>query len=211
MMTMKRSVCLRVSAALLACSAGVVKAGPYVGAQLGYDDYSIGYTDKEPGFGDLDLDGLSASGGAFGVYGGLRFGGEGTFFAVELNAGTGTAEYKETFESESLHVEAGTSYGLGFLVGTEVNAVQLYGRFGAQRTDFDLDDGISNDSVEDETPWGLRVGIGAELPLNESVSLRADWSRTMYDEIVSEDPFSGREFTYEPEQSAFQLGVTAHF
>lgn len=196
---------------VLGAASGNAAAAPYIGAQLGHEDFKIDFTDKEPGFGDLKSEGLGASGYSGGVYGGLRFGGDDGFFAVELNYSSSNAEYKDSFEGSETTIEAGTGYGLGFLVGTTLDKAKLYARLGGQRTDFDIKDGIGTDSIEDEMPWGFRFGVGAELPLDDVLSLRADWSRTFYDEIISENPFTGREFTYEPEQTLFQIGITATF
>jgi len=186
-------------------------AAPYVGVGLGYEDINIGYTDRETGFGDVKVDGLNASGYSGAVFGGLRFGEEKAFFAVELNYSNSNAEYKDSFEGSGTTFELKNSYGLGFLAGTKVNEARLYGRLGAQSADFDIDDGIGTDSLDENQPWGYRVGLGAEFPLGEMMALRADWSRTFYDEINSENPFTGRKFTYEPEQTLFQVGVTASF
>ena len=200
-----------VSCGFLAMASMNVAADPYVGVQLGHEDFGFDFIDKEPGFGDLKAEGLSASGYSGGVYGGLRFGEDARFFAVELNVSGSNAAYKESFEGSETTIDVKNSYGLGFLFGTTVNKAKLYGLLGAQRTDFKIDDSIGTDNTDDEQPWGYRVGIGAEFPLDDMMAIRAGWNRTFYGEIENESPFSDRQFTYEPEQSQFHVGLTVAF
>ncbi len=126
---------------------------------------------------------MNASGYSGAAFGGFRFGEEKGFFAVELNYSNSDAEYKDSFEGTGATIELNNSYGLGFLVGTKVDEARLYGRLGGQSADFDVDDGIGEDSLDENQPWGYRVGLGAEFPLGETMAIRADWSRTFYDEI----------------------------
>jgi len=208
-----------IPAALLlagASSASLAATQLYLGAQMGYQNtdlevgYSYGSSSEEQDY--------SISGVAGGLFAGVRFDiNESVFIAPEVNVGTSNADggYRWSGTSSNYEVEgeAGTSYGLGVLIGSNLSAsTTVYGRLGYQRTDYELTESGSfmDTSSDEETFGGVRYGVGMETAVSDQVAVRLDWSQTQY----SEEDFAGDwddSYSYEPTESLFQAGVVYKF
>ena len=207
-----------VSSIALASFSATATAAPelYMGAQMGYQntDLEFGYSTD---FISIAQD-FSLSGVAGGVFAGAKFDiNNSLFIAPEVNVGTSTADggYRESWDGGNyeLEAEAGTSFGLGVLLGTQLTSdTTVYGRLGYQRTDYELtESGTFTDTTSyDETFGGIRYGVGMETTVTEQVALRLDWSQTQYSDESFDDGFGGTE-SYEPTESLFQAGVSFRF
>lgn len=192
---------------LMAASSIAAAAGPYVGAGLGWSDTQYTYIEKEDGFGDVNTD-IGVSGPAASLFGGYRVELSGDLFlSFEANVALSTAKAEDKFETFRFKAEQETGYGVAALLGTRLGDGAVYGRLGYQMTNYKIsisDTGFSDS--RDETHSGVRLGLGAELPLDNGLILRLDWSRTWYSE---ETYFSAPGFSigFEPEESLFQAGL----
>jgi opacity protein-like surface antigen len=96
------------------------------------------------------------------------------------------------------------------------NGSLLYARVGTVRTRFNTrwakGNNRFNDVDRDDTESGLRLGVGAELPLSRSAFARLDYSYTDYDSynfVTSHAEFDSMAF--DNSETLFRLGVGTRF
>lgn len=150
-------------------------AGPYVGAEVGVDNYEI----KEAG-----ADGLSANGIVGGVYAGYDLPlGTNLFAGVEVNASLSGAKSTYDDGTDVLRVKARESYGASARLGYMLNdSTALYGRAGWANTKFKASvNGVSAGSDRDDA---LLLGAGVETRIGSNASLRVEYSRVDYSDFV---------------------------
>lgn len=167
-----KKVMLAVSAAtLFGFSATSIAATPsfFVGAQLGHQDtafdMSTSYTGTTYSEG---IEGLSISGIAGGLFVGAKYPvGESFYLGTEVNVGTSAADHTTSYGTDTVEVEAGTSYGIAALAGKQITpSTSIYGRLGYQRTKYELTySGPGYSESDDDTFGGVRVGVGMETSL----------------------------------------------
>lgn len=198
--------------ALVVTSSQAMATQPYLGAQAGWQDLGIKYTERETGFPNLVTDGYSASGLAFGVVGGIRLPTDTGYVAVEFNYGVSGSEYEFSFDGDKDTLETKSSYGLSLIGGLKIQPKSfIYGRLGYQTTELEGTISVPGWSLsQKETHNGPRVGLGAEFETGNNVLLRLDWSRTFYS---GENYFSEPGFSIElkPTESLFQVGAIVTF
>lgn len=194
----------------------------FVGAQLGHQSNAINFDYNATGL-DPQLGGVTganfgsefnASGLAGSIFLGAKIYTSDSFFiAPEINFGTTDATSDlsvglEDIAEISAEMEAGTSYGIGALLGVDIlPEASIYSRLGYQYTVYELAISDGFDVISDrETFNGFRYGFGIETDLSSKTSIRLDWSQTSYSsEGYSE---SGETFSFEPTESLFKLGVS---
>lgn len=223
-----------------ASSAAVASPQFYLGAQAGYQDtsleVSIDWSDVAfPEYGGSSSEDYSVSGIAGGVFAGVKFNlGERFFISPEINLGTSNADggitsrdYGPDYSySESFEAEAGRSYGIGVLLGSEVTAnTSVYGRLGYQRTKYELtykesyvnnafpEFSYSESTSDSDTFSGFRYGVGVETAVSERLALRLDWSQTRYSSKRYDvgDEWTNVTQSFKPTESLFQAGVVFTF
>jgi outer membrane immunogenic protein len=220
---MKKTVLAVSAATLFGFSASALAATPsfFVGAQAGYQNVDMEYTESESvaGFsqsGSLDY---SLTGLAGGVFAGARFNLSPDFYlAPEVNLGTSNADGGLSYSDSdgdfySYQFEAGRTYGVGVLAGYNLtDATSVYGRLGYQRTRFEVSEsGTGLDGwSEDDNFSGARFGAGIETSLSSNLALRLDWSQTRYSSETY-DLGQGESVTFDPAESLFQAGVVFSF
>lgn len=170
--------------------------GPYIGGQLGYSVYDIENT-----FLGVSVDGLSASGGEGGLYGGWGMKLTPTTYAgVEIEYSVSGAE----FTVNGFKIEDGDNYGISGRVGwLPANNVMLYGRLGWQRAELEYRDGGMTFGQDHD---GLRLGLGAEVAMAGNWLLRLDYAHTVYDDVT----FLGVD-KYDPVNDVFRVGLGFQF
>ncbi len=165
---------------------GLDFSGVYAGVQAGLGTVASSVVgDREAGsvlsadFGDTGL-----TGGAFGGYG-MRFGS--FYVGGELTAELSDADWDHEREptGRSFSLKKSSTIGGGLLLGHVVNDRALvYGRADIVRSTFDLDFTTTQNAVADTVSVnGLRLGVGMELPVTASTSLRFDYSHTSYEDL----------------------------
>lgn len=150
-------------------------AGPYVGAEVGVDNFES----KAAG-----LDGLSANGIVGGVYAGYDLPlGSNLFAGVEANASLSGAKSTIDDGTDVTRVKARESYGASARVGYMLNdSTALYGRAGWTNTKFKVSvNGVSAGSDDDDA---LALGAGVETRVGGNASLRLEYTRVDYSDFV---------------------------
>lgn len=171
-----RFVILAAAAAAIATPAMAEPfAGPYVGAEVGVDNYEV----KEAG-----IDGLSANGIVGGVYAGYDVAlGANAFAGIEANASLSGA--KATYDDgvDVARIKARESYGATARLGYMLNdSTALYGRAGWANTKFKASvNGVSAGSDSDDA---LVLGAGVETRIGSKASLRVEYTRVDYSDLV---------------------------
>ena len=202
---------LIIASALMLVSSAVTAEGLYGGVGLGWSDTQYTYIEKETGFGNLEID-YGASGPATSLFGGYRLNlNNDLLLAFEVNVALSSAKGEDKFEDFSFKSEQKAGYGIAALLGSRLGDNLIYGRLGYQMTAYEVtlsEPGFSESWKE--THGGIRLGLGAELPLNDRVMLRLDWSRTWHSEetYLSEPGFS---IAFEPEESLFQAALVLQY
>lgn len=150
-------------------------AGPYVGAEVGLDNYEVK---------DTGIDGLSGNGIVGGVYAGYDMPlGTNLFAGVEVNASLSGA--KSTYDDgvDVARVKARETYGASARLGYMLNdSTALYGRAGWANTKFKASlNGVSAGSDHDDA---LVLGAGVETRLGAATSLRLEYNRVDYSDFI---------------------------
>lgn len=155
-------------------------SGPYVGAEIGLDNYE-GQADDLFATGD-SYDGISGNGVVGGVFAGYDFAAGNAFFGIEAKASLSDAEasYDDTFDTLSLRAKE--SFGASARAGLMVNdSTGLYARLGWANTKFKVDvDGFDESGSDD----ALVLGAGLQTRLGSNASLRVEYVRSDYDDFI---------------------------
>ena len=126
-------------------------------------------------------------------------------------------DHQRTPTGRDFSVEKTGTLGLSLRGGYVLdNGALLYARVGTVRTRFNTTwvkgNNRLNDVDRDDTVSGIRLGLGAELPISRSVFTRLDYGYTDYDSysfVTSHAEADSMEFTNS--ETLFRLGVGAHF
>ena len=92
----------------------------------------------------------------------------------------------------------------------------LYARLGRARTRFNTTwvkgENRLNDVDRDDTVSGTRLGVGAELPISQSVFARLDYSYTDYDSYdFTTSHGSADSMKFDNRETLFRLGLGVRF
>lgn len=154
-------------------------SGPYVGVQIGLDNYEI---QGEDVFADGDeYDGLSGNGVEGGIYAGYDYSLGNTFVGVEVSADLSDAKmsYNDTIDEATISAEE--TYGASARFGAMLNgSTALYGRAGWANTKFKAS---INDVSASDRDDALVLGAGIETRVGAG-SLRVEYVRTDYADEV---------------------------
>lgn len=173
--------------------------GPYVGAYAGYSQ-----TGADVDNAAVSVSGLSASGAAGGVYGGVASHiGAADFIVIGVEADYGFAggEAALVTASDSLELDPGRTVGASGRIGlVPADRLQLFGKVGYAHTRFTGIEGLGKAGTD-----GLRYGGGAEYALNRNWALRAEISHVDYAAI---DTSASR---FDPSQTRVTAGLGLYF
>lgn len=177
--------------------------GPYVGATLGYTDFTMETRERFDGE-NVRVD-FGGSGANYGILAGWGFTHGRGYLAFEANFGASAADAT----AGSFKIDQEESYGLSMLGGGFVaDWLLLYGRLGWQRTNYELS--ISGFGSDDEDFDGVRVGIGGDIRYNESLSFRMEYNRIYYSSESYRLGDDGR-LSFDPEEGRFELSAIMRF
>lgn len=154
-------------------------SGPYIGAQVGSDNYNI----KVTGTGGTSFDGIAATGVEGGVFAGFDVPlGSSLFIGAEASALWSGADATVTMGGTALEAKTHTTYGASGRLGVKLGEhTALYGRAGWSDSHFKLyENGVEAYSAHKS---GLLVGGGLEHYLSHHSSLRVEYGYTMYGTI----------------------------
>ena len=92
----------------------------------------------------------------------------------------------------------------------------LYARAGAVKTRFNTawikGGNRQNDIERDDNVWGNRIGVGAEVPLTETSSIRFDYTYTNYDSYdFTTSHGSPDTMEFDNEETLFRMGLSVSF
>jgi len=192
---------------------------PYSGFYLGgyLADLGVGiHTTGPRGGGGTDLDEFAGWDQGFGFFGGYGrtfgrwyLGAEADWNDIGASWHHGRSPGGRTFS-----VAQEDTWGLAARVGYLVPGGLVYGHVGGVRSTFDsqyingsLVPAVISSQQNRET--GLRVGVGADVPLARGAFVRTDYSHTNYADF---DYFDGAQFQrYAPSTSLFKVGLGWRF
>ncbi|MEW4468688.1 porin family protein [Parasphingorhabdus sp. JC815] len=156
-------------------------SGPYVGVQLGLDNYEGQDTDLFV-TGD-EYDGISGNGAVGGVYAGYDIPlGDTMFAGVEVNASLSGAKATHDNTVDSLTVRAKETYGASARLGAMLNdSTGLYAKAGWANTRFKYNfNGFKDSSHEN----ALVLGGGLETRVGANASIRLEYNYADYDDVI---------------------------
>ena len=154
-------------------------SGPYVGVQVGLDNYEIQGEDVFA-TGD-EYDGLSGNGIQGGVYAGYDYSLGNTFVGVEVSADLSDAKmsYNDTIDEATISTEE--TFGASARFGAMLNdSTALSGRAGWAQTKFEA---AINEVSASERDDALVLGAGIETRVGAG-SLRVEYVRADYADEV---------------------------
>lgn len=156
-------------------------------------------------------------------FGGAVFAGYGTFFGpwylglesdyessgLEVNHG------KDKPDAQTLSFAGEHNTGLDLHLGRLLPGGNLiYARLGRVRSSFEtyntLNDYPAGAYNDTDAVWGMRYGVGADVPLNDHVFLRLDYGVTGYDDYdlhFLDELGAVQTAEYSPERSVFRVGL----
>ncbi|MGM0585239.1 MAG: outer membrane beta-barrel protein [Pseudomonadota bacterium] len=190
--------------------------GFYLGASIGHGALAADNSGPRPNAASpnftLDVT-RAASVAAAGVHAGWGRSFDGLYLGGEVEADLATGDWNIE------RSPTGRIYSLGRVGGAGVSAragwvvnesFLLYARAGVVWGRFDADyrttGRVANDTVD---LAGLRVGVGMEAPLTETLDLRLDYTRTHYESF--EIDYGGGVDDFEPREGLFRVGLTRRF
>ena len=171
---------LAVSAAFATPAMAEPFSGPYVGAEVGLDNYE-GQAEDLFATGDA-YDGISANGVVGGVFAGYDVAVGNAFFGIEGKASLSDAEASYDDTIDALDIRAKESFGVSARAGVMVNAgTGLYARLGWANTTFKVvENGVGLSDDDD----GLVLGAGLQTRLGANASLRVEYVRSDYNDFI---------------------------
>lgn len=155
-------------------------SGPYVGAELGLDNYEVQAEDIFV-TGD-EFDGLSGNGLVGGVFAGYDVAIGNAFVGVEAKASLSDAEVTYNDTVDALSVRAKETFGATARAGVMLNDnTGLYARAGWANTKFKANVNGTADSDNDDA---LVLGAGLQSRVGSAASVRVEYVRTDYSDFV---------------------------
>ena len=190
--------------------------GLYVGVQLGHDTLNLHTRGgRDQGTDVSEYSNSDASAGQFAGYG-ITWGR--WYAALEgeyEDSRTNIYHRKSKLNSRTLDVNKDGSYGIALRTGYRLaTGPLLYGRLGAVRTNFDAFTTV-NDRMEfahddDHTETGVRLGLGSDIPVNDHLFVRLDYTFTEYDNFDADIIDSNDQLQTErisPREDLFRIGL----
>jgi outer membrane immunogenic protein len=145
-------------------------SGPYIGIQGGWDTNNL-----STGLGGGQT--ATASGGIFGVFGGVNIALSGNLvFGVDGSINWDNA--RATTTSAGVPISAGPTWK-GFIrgrLGLAADRLLFYGTFGGAVMHFEE----TTFPLGSNTPWGWTAGLGLDWGLTDKLFLRIDWAYSQY-------------------------------
>ncbi|HEY6816747.1 MAG TPA: porin family protein [Croceibacterium sp.] len=171
---------LALSAAIATPAMAEPFSGPYVGAEVGLDNYE-GKGEDLFAAGD-SFDGISGNGVVGGVFAGYDIAVGNAFFGIEGKVSLSSAEASFDDGADTYTIGAEESFGASVRGGVMVNgSTGLFARAGWVNTSFKIDaDGIDASGNDD----ALVLGAGLQTRLGSNASLRVEYVRTDYDDFI---------------------------
>ena len=155
-------------------------AGPYVGVELGLDNYEVQAEDIfAPGD---EFDGLSGNGIVGGVFAGYDVAVGNAFNGLEAKASLSDASATYDDTVDSLTVRAKETFGATARAGVMLNeSTGVFARAGWANTKFKVNlNGVTDSDTDD----GLVLGAGLQTRLGANASLRVEYVRTDYNDFI---------------------------
>lgn len=156
-------------------------SGPYVGVEVGLDNYEVNASDVfAPGD---DYDGLSGNGIVGGIYAGYDIPlGTNLFAGIEAKASLSDAKMTYDDTIDTLRLKAKETFGASARLGVMVNdSTGIYGRAGWANTKFKVASNGVSDSDHDDA---LTLGAGLETRIGAATSVRIEYNRADYSDFV---------------------------
>ncbi|KXS55102.1 MAG: Uncharacterized protein AWU57_526 [Marinobacter sp. T13-3] len=206
-MLKKTTLSTVIAATLMSCGAASVSANEfYAGAEAGWSDAHIEATRT-----NANVNGFSSTGFTYGAIAGYQMRIPDGMLAFEVNVGDNATEYEQKTATSSESMEGGPQYGITAKLGTSIHRYShLYALAGYQWQDMDaqattISGGTRSVTTDSATFGGPKVGFGLQTKATRALTLRAEWSRTIYDEETILDS------KLDPEESRFTLGIVGKF
>ena len=178
---MKFHVALFAAAAVVATPAMAAPfAGPYVGVELGLDNYEVQAEDIfAPGD---EFDGLSGNGIVGGVFAGYDVAVGNAFIGLEAKASLSDASATFDDTVDSLTVRAKETFGATARAGVMLSeSTGGFARAGWANTKFKVNLNGAADSDNDDA---LVLGAGLQSRVGSAASVRVEYVRTDYSDFV---------------------------
>lgn len=155
-------------------------AGPYVGVELGLDNYEVQAEDIfAPGD---EFDGLSGNGIVGGVFAGYDVAVGNAFIGLEAKASLSDASATYDDTVDSLTVRAKETFGATARAGVMLNeSTGVFARAGWANTKFKVNLNGAADSDNDDA---LVLGAGLQSRVGSAASVRVEYVRTDYSDFV---------------------------
>ena len=188
--------------------AASIPAGPYVGLVAGYQSTNLERTDKLDGDLLAKVDSLALEGARAGLIAGWSAWSRGMYGALEVNAGTSTAEGSIRSNGGEQKYKSKETYGAALLFGHRiVPGTLLYGRVGWQQIK-----GSAKFNGESDDEWfsGVRAGAGGMWALSDVVTFRLEYTHGFYQSEKWDHP-NGLIVKLTPRENVFQGGFTVGF
>ena len=186
--------------------------GVYAGLQGGYGSLATDLSGPRTAPTELDAQ-FGDSGALAGLHAGYGMTFQRFYLGAELEAEASdiTWNHERTPNGRNYSVDRESSLGVALRAGYIIDSgALLYLRGGSAWTDFETRYARGNQQVAlDETEQGWRVGAGLEVPIQEQLRMRMDYTHTRYDE-VEVDYGSGVD-RFDNEENVTRLGVTYQF
>ncbi|MFT3965462.1 MAG: outer membrane beta-barrel protein [Sphingobium sp.] len=146
-------------------------SGPYIGAEIGYDNYEV--RGRVAG---AELNGLSGNGVVGGVYAGYDLALSDTLFVgAEASLNLSDAKFRLSAGADSFTLRAKETYGFSGRVGAMLNdSTAIYGRLGWANTRFKLS-GFKGDGQS-----AFQYGGGIETRVARNVAVRVEYTALDY-------------------------------
>ena len=198
-------------AAILMSAAAPASAGEfYLGGEMGWTDVNLETTTTS-----LEESGLGASGFSGSALAGYQVAIPSGILGFEVNVGDSSAEYEATSDTYQETITRDVSYGISAMLGTNLSDnTHLYGRLGYQATSMELTarqagTGVVEEFSKDKTYTGARVGAGIQTAVTDDLSVRLEWTRTIYSEETL--AYNGSEVDVQPGESRVAIGILGRF
>ena len=155
-------------------------AGPYVGVELGLDNYEVQAEDIfAPGD---EFDGLSGNGIVGGVFAGYDVAVGNAFIGLEAKASLSDASATYDDTVDSLTVRAKETFGATARAGVMLNeSTGVFARAGWANTKFKVN---LNGAAESDNDDALVLGAGLQSRVGSAASVRVEYVRTDYSDFV---------------------------
>ncbi|MCK2184715.1 outer membrane beta-barrel protein [Halomonas getboli] len=183
-------------------------AGPYVGVHAGYGDLLTDLDGPRDASSELEA-GFGDAGSLAGAFAGVGATWDRLYLAAEVHGEFSDMTWNHQREpsGRSYSVDRESSLGVALRAGYVIDSgALLYLRGGPTWTDFETRYERGHHRIhQDDTERGWQLGGGLEVPIQQSLHLRMDYTQTRYDAIeVGEDRLDS-------EDSAVRMGLSYRF